>query len=154
MSQQQPDLRALSRRWFEEVWNQGREATIDELLVSDVVAQGLNEGGKTMRGPDGFRQFYRPFKSAFPDLRVTVEDVLVEGDKSAVRLSFTGTHTGQGIGVPPTGRPFRSTAIVMLQWRGGRIVEGWNEFDAAGMMAQLQPPAASSSSSSAMKLKA
>jgi steroid delta-isomerase-like uncharacterized protein len=147
------DIRSLSRRWFEEVWNQGREATIDELLLPQTVIHGAGEGGRDLQGPDGFREFYRPFRSAFPDIRVVVEDMLADGDQTAVRLSFTGTHTGPGLRVPPTGRAFRSTALVVIRWRDGRAVEGWNEFDAAGMMAQLQP-AAPAPPGAAMKLKA
>ena len=127
----------LTRRWFEEVWNQGRAATIDELLAPDVVAWGLGAGGKPLRGPAEFRQFYQPFRDAFAYLRVVVEDVLADADKTAVRLSFSGRHTGAGLGVPPTGRPFTSTALGIAHWRNGQIIEMWNEFDAAGMMAQL-----------------
>ena len=132
--------RALSRRWFEEVWNQGREATIDELLSKEVIGHGLGEGGRDIHGHAGFRSFYTLFRGAFPDLRVVVEDVLADGDKTVVRLSFTGTHKGAELGVAPTGRAFKSTALVLLKWRDGKMIEAWNEFDAAGMMAQLTAP--------------
>ena len=82
-------------------------------------------------------QFYRHFRNAFSDFRVTIEDVLAEADKTAIRLTFTGRHTGDGLGVPPIGRTFQSTAIVIMRWQNGQIVEAWNEFDAAGMMGQL-----------------
>lgn len=134
------DLKALSRQWFEEVWNNRNEAAIDRLASPDVVVHGLSENAEPARGTALFRQFWRGFLSAFPDLKAKVEDVLLEGDKTAVRLSFTGTHTGQGIGVEPTRRPFRTTAIVIVRWRDGKIIESWNEFDAAGMMRQLQAP--------------
>jgi predicted ester cyclase len=63
---------------------------------------------------------------------------MLEGNKTAVRLKFFGTHTGDGIGIPPTGKTFTSTAIVIIRWQNGKIAESWNEFDAAGMMRQLQ----------------
>jgi len=137
------DLRALSRRWFDEVWNQGRDQTIDELAAPDAAIHGLGEGGRQMSSPAEFRKFYHLFRSAFPDMRVEVNDVLLDvgGDKTAVRITFTGTHTGSGLGLPPTGRPFRATAIILARWRDGRMVEAWNEFDAAGMMQQLTGPA-------------
>ena len=69
-----------------------------------------------------------------------VEDVLADGERSVIRLSFNGTHRGEGLGVAPTGRSFQSTAIVILHWRGAQIVEAWNEFDAAGMLRQLTSP--------------
>ena len=70
-------------------------------------------------------------------LGVTVEDVLADADQTAIRLTFTGRHTGDTLGVPPTGRTIQSTAMVIMRWQNGQIVEAWNEFDAAGMMAQL-----------------
>jgi predicted ester cyclase len=98
----------------------------------------LSEDGQPVRGFDLFSVFRKAFLAAFPDIKVNVDDVLVEGEKSAVRLTFSGTHTGDGIGVPATGRRFVSSAIVIMRWQDGKIVEGWNEFDAAGMMRQLQ----------------
>ena len=133
--------RGLVRRWFEEVWNQGREQTIDELVAPNSVIHGLGEAGRQIQGPAGFRSFYNHFRGAFSDLHVVVEDVIVEGDKAVSRLTFTGRHTGVGLGIPPTNKTFRSTAIVIMQWRNGQITDSWNEFDAAGMMQQLSPPA-------------
>lgn len=132
--------RALIRRWFEEVWNQGREATIDELVAPGSIIHGLGDAGRKVTGPAGFREFYNHFRAAFSNLRVTLEDVIAEGDQVVSRLSFTGTHTGNGLGIPPTNRQFTSTAIVITKWRNGQITDSWNEFDAAGMMQQLSPP--------------
>jgi steroid delta-isomerase-like uncharacterized protein len=140
--------RGLVRRWFEEVWNQAREATIDELIAPDSVIHGLGDDSKQLRGPNGFRSFYNHFRGAFSDLHVNTEDVIVEGDHAVARLSFTGRHTGDGLGIPPTGRTFKSTAIVIMKWRNGQITDSWNEFDAAGMMQQLSAP------DSKMKLRA
>jgi steroid delta-isomerase-like uncharacterized protein len=142
--------RALIKRWFEEVWNQGREETIDELAAADSVIHGLGEGGRQIRGPDGFRGFYYPFRSAFSNFNVKVEDTIAEGDKVVVRLTFSGTHTGDGLGVAPTNRPFTSSAIVIVRIQNGQITDSWNEFDAAGMMQQLNPPPAPAG----MKLRA
>ena len=147
MSEQERN-RALSRRWFEEVWNQGNERTIDELAAPNAACRGVGEGGRCLYGPAEFRQFYRHFRNAFSDFRVTIEDVLAEADKTAIRLTFTGRHTGDGLGVPPTGRTFQSTAIVIMRWQNGQIVEAWNEFDAAAMMGQL------SAAGAGMKMRA
>jgi steroid delta-isomerase-like uncharacterized protein len=141
MAQHTPDqLKDLSRRWFEEVWNKKNAAAIDQLAAPDVVCHGLaGPGGQPLRGSAGFRAFYEPFRTAFPDVRVTVEDVIVEGDKSAIRFTATGTHTGYGpsAGLAPTGRRIQATGLCLVRWQDGRIAEVWNEFDAAGMMAQL-----------------
>jgi predicted ester cyclase len=132
------DIRALSREWFERVWNQRDESAITDLASPQLVCRGLGEEGQSVQGLDEFKQFRSAFVNAFPDLKVRVEDVLVDGDQSAIRLSFTGTLTGDGIGIAPNGRTFFSTAIVIVRWKNGQIVEAWNEFDGAGMMRQLQ----------------
>ena len=136
------DIRRLSREWFEIVWNQQDDSGIERLAARDVIVHGLDESGKPQKGTELFRKFRRDFLSAFPDIHVDVEDVLMEGEKTAVRIKFFGTHTGEGIGMPPTGRKFVATAIVIINWRDGKIAESWNEFDAAGMMRQLSAPAA------------
>ena len=92
----------LARRWFEEVWNQRRTDTIDELLADESVSH--SESG-TLRGKQAFRErTHAVFLSAFPDLRMTVEGTMAEGDEVVVRWSFSGTHRGDGLGFPATGR--------------------------------------------------
>jgi predicted ester cyclase len=108
-----------------------------EMVAPAALIHGLAEDGQTLHGWEEFAQFRRAFLSAFEDLHLDVEDVLVDGDKTAVRFSFSGTHHGEGLPLAPTGRSVRSTAIVILHWRDDKIVEAWNEFDAAGMMRQL-----------------
>ena len=134
---QRHDIRALSRRWFDEVWNAGREEVIDEMLAPQTPARGLAHGGRTLTGPAAFKEFYRPMRAALPDIHITVDDILVEGDQSVCRLTAHGTHTGDGFGVPPTGRKIRFTAIVWLRWKDGQVVDGWNEFDSAHLMGQI-----------------
>jgi steroid delta-isomerase-like uncharacterized protein len=136
--------KSLSRRWFEEVWNQGRTRAIDELLAPDCVAHGLGEEGQPLRGPEHFRRFYDQFRSAFPDVRILVQEVLAEGDWTAVRFAAQATHTGPGIGVAPTGRPINVTGMSMMRWANGQIAEAYNEFDAAALLRQITqtPPAA------------
>ena len=84
--------KALVRRWFEEVWNQGREKTIDELFAADGVAHGLGDTEADTRGPEGFKPFFRNLRGSFPDLHMTVEDAIAEGDKVTVRLLVKGTQ--------------------------------------------------------------
>ena len=131
------DTRELTRRWFEEVWNKGRAEAIDELLSADVVAHGLSELGDVGRGPESFRQFWRQFRAGIPDVRITVDQVISEGDTTAARFTARGTHSGDGMGIKATGRPIEVTGMCMMRWRGGQIAEGWNEFDAAGLMRQI-----------------
>src|SRR5581483_7158098 len=95
--------RALVRRWFQEVWNEGLEDRIDELRAPDTVARGLGEGSAESRGSEPFKAFFANLRSAFPDLRVEIEDILAEGDRVAVRIVMEGTHCGDAMGVQATG---------------------------------------------------
>ena len=135
------DYKAMTRRWFEEVWNKGREEAIDELLAADGVAHGLTDDGHDLPGPAEFRKFYRQFRSGIADVRITVDQVIGEGDTTAVRFTAYGTHGGDGLGVKATGRTVRVTGMCMMRWKDGRIAQGWNEFDAAGLMRQITGPA-------------
>ena len=131
------DNAALSRRWFKEVWNENRENTVNELMTSETVIHGLGADDQPAVGPEAFKKFLHLFRAALSGIHVVVHDVLSEGDQTVTRLTLTATHTGHGFGVAPTGVPVKLTAIVWARWRDGRIIEGWNEFDAAGMMKQI-----------------
>jgi len=131
------DPKEIVRRWFEEVWNQGREETIDELLAPEGVAHGLGEAGAEVRGPEGFKPFFRNLRGSFPDLHIRIEEIISEGEWAAVRVVLEGTHKGDGLGVPASGRRVRVSGIVLLRTAGNRIVEGWNNWDQLGLMQQI-----------------
>jgi len=118
---------AFMHRWFEEVWNNQSEAAVDEMFAADGVGHGLGDGD--IVGPEAFKVFHRAFVSAYPDLRVMVEDTVVEGDKIATRCRVTGKHGGHGIGLSPTSREVDFTGMVIVRVTDGKIVEAWNEFD-------------------------
>ena len=128
----------ILHRWFDEVWNQGNTALIDEFFPPERVAHGLREPqGDAVRGAAEYRAFYERFRSAFPDIHIEIEDSLVDGDRIAVRCVVTGTHTGPGLPVAPTGKPVRFTGMCMVRIEDGRAVEGWNNFDFLAMYHQL-----------------
>lgn len=132
------DNRALIERWFEEVWNKGREEAIDELFASDGVAHGLaDDAGEPLRGPENFKPFYRKFREAFPGVRVTVEDTVTEGDKVAARCVVRGRHEGEGLGLAATSRDVNFSGICIVRIRDGQIAEAWNSFDFLSMFRQL-----------------
>jgi steroid delta-isomerase-like uncharacterized protein len=139
------DNKKLVRRWFEEVWNQGREGAIDELLSPEGVGFGLAATNTEVHGPAEFKPFVRNLRDAFPDLHITVEDMVAEGDKVAVRMLVTGTHKGGGLGFPATGRKINVTGMTIIQFANGKLVHGWNNWDQMGMMQQLGEPAHSAS---------
>jgi steroid delta-isomerase-like uncharacterized protein len=130
------DAKAIVARWFEEVWNQGREATIDELF-SHGVAYGLGESDVTVRGPVEFRVFFHTMRATFSDFRVTIEDSVAEDGKVAVRLVLEGTHDGGGMGVPPTHRRIRVAGIVIIHTQDGKLTVGWNSWDQLGLLRQI-----------------
>ena len=138
MSEQREELKAFMRRWFEEVWNKGREEAIDEMFAEDGVAHGLDDGtGEPLRGASGFKPFFHNFRNAFPDIQVVVEDLIAEGDKVAARCRVRATHAGDSLGFAATQRPMEITGIAIVRIADGKIVEAWNNFDFMGMFQQL-----------------
>ena len=132
------DNAAFMRRWFEEVWNKGREEAIDEMFAEDGVANGLvDESGQALRGPTGFKPFFRKFREAFPEIEVTVEDTVSEGDKVAARCTVRGSHRGDALGFAATDRPVEFAGICIVRISDGKIVEAWNNFDFMSMFQQL-----------------
>jgi steroid delta-isomerase-like uncharacterized protein len=126
--------KALVRRWFDEVWNQGRTETVDELLAEQALVHGL---GPDLRGPAGFKLFHAAYRDAFPDVVIRVDDMVAEGNMVATRWSGTATHSGDGLGFAATGRPVKFTGMVIVRVENGKLVEGWNVFDQLGMLQQL-----------------
>jgi predicted ester cyclase len=117
----------LLHRWFEEVWNKGSEAAIDELLALDGMVHGLPGG--PMQGPDAFKQYYRALYPEFSDLTITLQNVEVNGDEISADCSVVGTHR--------TGKSVNFTGNCRIRVANDRIVEGWNDFDFDTMNAQI-----------------
>src|SRR5579871_4463800 len=127
--------KALVKRWFEEVWNQGRKETIGELLAPEAVIQ---EGGDATVGPDGFYPFFDRRRSAFSDIHVIIHDAISEDDKVCVRWSIQMRHTGNGMGIPATNKILHSTGISLVRVAGGKFVAGWQNWDMLGLMQQIK----------------
>jgi predicted ester cyclase len=79
----------------------------------------------------------RNLRGGLPDLHMTIEDILADGDKVTVRLTVEGTHKGAQLGIPPTGRRIRIAGIVVLRIAHGQLVEGWNSWDQLGLLRQI-----------------
>lgn len=127
----------LMRRWFQEVWNEGRIQTVYELLSPESVATGQRGADAEIRGPQEFEKFVREIRGAFPDIKVTVEDVFGTDDKVVLRWSAVMTHTGDALGVPASNRTVRSRGITIARIEHGKIVEGWDNWDQLGMLEQI-----------------
>jgi steroid delta-isomerase-like uncharacterized protein len=128
----------LIQRWFEEVWNKGRADAIDEMIGEDCVIHGLADAtGQPVKGPTEYRSFHRTFREAFPDITVSVEDTVAEGDKVAARCSVYGKHAGDSLGFKASQAPVEFTGITIVRVKDGRIVEAWNNFDFMRMYQQI-----------------
>ena len=124
--------KALARRSWESVDNPD---SLEEVYTPDVVWH--NPEGD-IQGIEQAKQFVTMFKSAFPDMSATVEDVVAEGDKVVTRITMRGTHQGEveEFG-PPTGRQVEVQGITIHRIEGGKIVEEWNSWDNMSIMQQL-----------------
>jgi steroid delta-isomerase-like uncharacterized protein len=125
------------KRWYREVWREARNETIYELLAPNAVLKGQRGSGVVIRGPEEFAKFADQIRSAFPDTDLVVEDAFAVGDKVVARWSATMTHTGDGIGIAPTGRRVTVTGITIARFVDGKIVEGWDNWDQLAMLEQL-----------------
>jgi steroid delta-isomerase-like uncharacterized protein len=128
----------LVRRWFEEVWNQRNEASVEAMMTRGCRVHGLGGGDEALIGPEGFKTFHRSFCGAFPDLRVTVDDTIAEGDRVAIRWTATMTHLGDGLGFPASGRKVSMDGSTIGVIKDGKIDEGWNYMDITGLFAKLK----------------
>jgi steroid delta-isomerase-like uncharacterized protein len=129
--------KALARRNFEEVWNQGKLAVIDELVAKDATFHDANVPGGKFTGPEGLKQFVQIYKNAFPDVQIAINDQVAEGDKVVTRWTATGTHKGELMGIPPTGKRATVTGIDFDRYQDGKVVEAYASYDMHGMLQQL-----------------
>ena len=131
--------KALSRRLVEEAWNQGKIEVLDEILADDFVHR--DPTAPERRNRDDYKQWIADSRVAFPDLQLTVDDELVDGEQIATRWTVRGTHQGnlvQPTGtLPPTGRQLEITGITIARFASGKLVEDWQEGDTLGLMMQL-----------------
>jgi steroid delta-isomerase-like uncharacterized protein len=125
------------RRYVEELWNGQRFELIDQVLTPDVVAHAVD--GSVELGNQRFRQVIPRIRQAFPDLQLTIEEVVAEGDRVALRLRASGTHKGTLFGIEPSGRHLDQPEWFFFRLAGGKIAEYWYLRDHAEWRRQLQP---------------
>ncbi len=124
----------VTGRIIDELWNEGRPELIDEIYADDYV---FHSNDSPPMDRDGWRQFVGANLNAFPDLRYTVKTVIAEGDLVVQDWRLTGTHTGDGLGFPATGRAIDIGGASIYRVHDGRIVEGWSVYNRLGMFQQL-----------------
>lgn len=126
--------KSLVRHFIEEVWNRGKLTLIDELVASDYLE---HQPRADANGPEGEKEFFTRLRAAFPDIHFMIEDQIAEGDKVVTRWTARATHTGEFLGIAPTGRHGVVTGIMIDRIANGKFVEGWTIYDELGMMQQL-----------------
>ncbi len=129
------DNKALVRRFVDEVQSGGNIDLIDEVCSPGFVNHSAPPGIPADR--EGIKILTAMFRGAFPDSHFTIEDMVAEGDKVATRKTFHGTHGGDFMGMPPTGRVVSMGLIDIVRVSDGRVVEHWAMGDSLGMMQQL-----------------
>lgn len=127
------DNKAIVRRFFAEV-HQGNLDGAEEVLAVDFVH---HQPGSPTLNREAFKQLGSVFLSAFPDMQGIIEDQVAEGDKVSTRMTISGTHRGELMGIPPTGKQITFTEFAIDRLVDGKIAERWNLFDNLGMLQQL-----------------
>jgi steroid delta-isomerase-like uncharacterized protein len=130
-----PDNVAVVRRWTNEGFGQGRVELADELVAEDFVNHTPAPG--QVPGREGLKAAVQGLRAAFPDLSVSEDDMIAQGDKVVLRDTIRGTHRGPFAGIPPTGREISISRIAIFRLVDGRIKEHWNLVDMLGALQQM-----------------
>ena len=124
----------LVRRMYEEAWNEGKLEVIDELCAPDYI--GVGPYGDE-HGPDSVKRGIAYRRSAFPNIDVTMEDIISAEDKVVARLTFRGTHKGEFQGIQPTNKEVNWSGIWIYRVANGKFIERCHNYDLLGLMQQL-----------------
>jgi steroid delta-isomerase-like uncharacterized protein len=124
----------IVRRLGVEPW-EGNVGVIDELVAADYV--GHDPAQPEMHGPEGIKEFVTTYLAGFPDGKITIDEQLAEGDLVATRWTGRGTHGGELMGIPPTGKQVTVSGITISRVKDGKVVEEWTNWDTLGMLQQL-----------------
>jgi steroid delta-isomerase-like uncharacterized protein len=125
--------RAVAHRALEEVWNKGNLDVADEVYAAEFVQKDTSPPANLQT----YKWYISSTRAAFPDLHITLEEVIAEGDKVVTRFSMTGTHRGMYSGLLPTGRKVTVSGVSIGRFKDGKIVELWGLLDRLSMLEQL-----------------
>ena len=138
-----PDLKAILRRVPEEALTQANLDVVEEVFSPEYVMHDPSSPTE-IRGLEGIRQYLENFRTAFPDLRLTVESQVAEGETVMTRWTATGTHQGEAMGMPPTGNRVAVQGIIESRFSEDKVVEEWQSLDTLALMqgiGAVAPPA-------------
>ena len=127
--------KTLVRRFYNEVYVDWNMALVDEVVSPRFTSHDWPEGGST--GPQAFRDYYAAIRSAVPDARYEVDDLIADGDRVAVRWRLLGTHEGAFGGIAPTGKPIALRGIAIYRLDAGKLMERWVVSDLHGLLEEV-----------------
>jgi steroid delta-isomerase-like uncharacterized protein len=128
--------KAFVRQMVEEVFNQGNVSQIDEFMAPNFVEHEELPPG-IPRDREGVSHLTSMLHSAFPDFKATIDDIVAEGEKVVIRQTWSGSHKGEFMGIPPTGKSVSFGVIDILRIADGKCVEHWGQMDSMSLMQQL-----------------
>ena len=129
--------KVIYRRFIQEIFNEGRLDKLTELVSPDYVLRAAPPG--TPSGQEAIKQIVTMFRTAFPDLKITIEHLIGEGDTLAARSVTEGTHQGTIFGIHATGKAIKMPGLTMVRIANGKLQESWVRNDVLGLMNQLDP---------------
>lgn len=127
--------KATVRMFYDEVMNRGNLGVVDKTTAENFVDHSPMPGQAP--GREGVKQGFQVMRAAFPDGLTTIDDIIAEGDKVVVLGTMTGTHQGELMGIPATGKAVRISGIDVVRFEEGQVVEHWGQWDTAALMQQL-----------------
>jgi len=130
------DNKAIVRRLYEEVWNKRKLEVINEIISPSHGLQAPNISGSSI-GPAAYRRNVSLFLAGYPDLRLTIQDIIGEKDKVVACWTISGTHKGDYLGIPATNKKVSVDGMTIHHIAGGKIMDSYSNWDALGMMQQL-----------------
>lgn len=128
--------KAVLRHWIEDGWNKGNLNVIDEVYAPNVIQHDANSPAP-VTSAEALKQYVSVFLTAFPDLNLSIDDLVAEGDRVLWRFTSHGTHTGPLLNIPPTGRTGSIAGMALFRFTNGKIVEVWVNIDLFGLRQQL-----------------
>ena len=128
--------KAIVHRLFEELWNKGSLPVADELIAPTYTHHDTSTPDAG-RGPESEKKRLTLYRKAFPDMRLTIEDIIAEGETVMARWACRGSHKGDLNGIAPTGKQFNISGVTIVRLSNGKLVEGWVNWDALGLMQHL-----------------
>jgi len=131
------EMKARTRRFYEEVLNGRRLEVFDETHTADLVVHDPEVPGGEIRGRDAYKQFIAMMSRALPDYHFTVYQVLAEGEYTVARWTVTGTHKGDYLGIAPTGARVTMAGMSIERHEGGKVAEAWVQMDNLGLLRQI-----------------